>query len=122
MDALVITHGESEGMGNLGGWLTSEGLSLAVVSPWRGDPLPASLEGYAALVVMGGPQQAYDDTSAPWLPKTKSLLKEAVVTGIPTFAVCLGGQLLAEACGGSVRPGSLGPEVGARLLTKRDLA
>lgn len=120
--ALVITHTESEDPGHLGRWLPSEGLGLQVVEPWRGDALPQSLEGYDALVVMGGPQQAYDDSSAPWLRQTKDLLRSAVGASLPTFGVCLGAQLLAEATGGRVIEGPDGPELGAKLVAKRDLA
>jgi GMP synthase-like glutamine amidotransferase len=120
--ALVITHTESEGPGLLGTWLPEEGLALEVVEPWRGDALPSSLAGYQALVVMGGPQQAYDDTSAPWLRRTKDLLRTAVAQVIPTMGVCLGAQLLAEAAGGQVKPGENGPELGAMLVAKRDAA
>lgn len=118
---LCITHTESEHLGHLGTWLSEEGLDLHVVEPWRGDDLP-SLDGYAALVVMGGPQQAYDDTSAPWLRDTKALLRSAVAAELPTFGVCLGAQLLAEATGGCVEPGEHGPEVGAKLVARRDAA
>lgn len=122
MRALVVTHVASEGPGLIASWFADEGLSVEVAAPWRGDPVPASLDGYRALVVMGGPQQAYDDTSAPWLPAVKDLLRSAVAQGIPTFAVCLGAQLLAEAYGGSVAVGERGPELGARLVSKRDVA
>lgn len=120
--ALVLTHVASEGPGHLATWLPEEGLDLVLVEPWRGDAVPESLSGFDALVVMGGPQQAYDDASASWLPATKALLREAVATGVPTFAVCLGAQLLAEACGGCVEPGAAGPELGARLVGKRDIS
>jgi GMP synthase-like glutamine amidotransferase len=122
VSALVITHTESEDPGHLSTWLPEAGLDLEVVSPWLGEPLPPSLDGYDALVVMGGPQQAYDDGSAAWLARTKELLQEAVAAGLPTFGVCLGAQLLAEACGGRVEPGADGPELGARLVAKRDIA
>jgi len=122
MVALVITHTESEDPGLIGTWLPEAGLGLDVVEPWRGDDLPDSLDGFDALVVMGGPQQAYDDSSAPWLRHTKQLLRTAVAQGIPTFAVCLGAQLLAEAAGGQVKPGEHGPELGAKLVAKRDVA
>jgi GMP synthase-like glutamine amidotransferase len=36
--------------------------------------------------------------------------------------VCLGAQLLAEACGGRVERGSEGPELGSALVAKRDIA
>lgn len=122
MPALVITHTESEDPGLLGTWLPEEGLDLQVVSPWLGEELPTSLDGFDALVVMGGPQQAYDDGSAPWLAEVKALLRKAVADDLPTFGVCLGAQLLAEACGGRVEPGESGPELGSHLVAKRDAA
>jgi GMP synthase-like glutamine amidotransferase len=122
MSALVITHTESEDPGHLTRWLPEAGLGLEVVEPWRGDAVPTSLDGYEALVVMGGPQQAYDDRSAPWLRATKELMRTAVATKLPTFGICLGAQLLAEATGGRVVEGDEGPEIGVKLVAKRDLA
>ena len=49
----------------LGEWLPEAGLDLAVVRAHAGEALPADLDGYAALVVLGGGQHAYrrpDDT------------------------------------------------------------
>ena len=120
--ALVITHSASEGVGNVGVWLEGSGVELHVVEPWAGDELPAGLEEHDALVVMGGPQQAYDDDSAPWLRATKALLRKATAEGVPTLGICLGGQLLAEATGGRVEKGAEGVEAGARLVAKRDAA
>ncbi len=120
--ALVVTHSASEGVGNLGNWLEDSGLELEVVEPWDGEQLPSDPTSYDALVVMGGPQKAYDDTSAPWLRATKDLLRAAVGSGVPTLGICLGAQLLAEATGGRVEKGSKGVEAGARLVAKRDAA
>ena len=120
--ALVVTHSADETPGTLEEWLPAAGLELDVVAPWRGDALPERVTDHAALVVMGGPQQAYDDTSAPWLRATKDLLRAAVVDDVPVLAVCLGAQLLAEALGGRVEKGADGVEAGARLVVKRDAA
>ena len=120
--ALVVTHSPTEGPGTLTEWLPAAGLELELVNPWAGEELPADLTGYDALVVMGGPQQAYDDGSAPWLPATKALLRTAVADRVPTLGICLGGQLLAEATGGRVAKGADGVEAGARLVAKRDAA
>ncbi len=120
--ALVITHSATEGVGNVGPWLSEAGLDLVTVEPWAGDGLPADLSSYDALVVMGGPQQAYDDSSAPWLPATKELLRKAVDGSVPTLGICLGAQLLAEATGGRVEKGAAGIEAGPRLVAKRDAA
>lgn len=120
--ALVITHTASESPGTLAEWLPAAGVELDVLEPWNGDPLPERLGDSDALVVMGGPQQAYDDRSAPWLRQTKELLRAAVAADLPVLGICLGAQLLAEAAGGRVRPGDDGPELGARLVAKRDAA
>ena len=120
--ALVVTHSPSEGVGNVGTWLQAAGVELVVVEPWDGDAVPEDPTQYDAVVVMGGPQQAYDDGSAPWLRATKDLLRKAVGERVPTLGICLGGQLLAEATGGRVEKGAEGVEAGARLVAKRDAA
>ena len=120
--ALVVTHSPSEGPGTLATWLPAAGLELEIVAPWDGEPLPSDPTAYDALVVLGGPQQAYDDSSAPWLPATKDLLRAAVAQSVPTLGICLGAQLLAEALGGRVEKGADGVEAGARLVAKRDAA
>lgn len=119
---LVVTHSASEGVGNVGPWLEAAGVELETVEPWDGDEIPDEPREYDALVVMGGPQQAYDDSSAPWLRATKDLLRRAVAESVPTLGICLGGQLLAEATGGRVAKGAEGVEAGARLVAKRDAA
>jgi GMP synthase-like glutamine amidotransferase len=119
--ALVITHTPAESPGTLSEWLPAAGVELDVVAPWDGDALPDRVDT-DALVVMGGPQQAYDDASASWLRQTKELMRAATRDGLPVLGICLGGQLLAEAMGGRVAPGADGPELGARLVSKRDAA
>ena len=49
-------------------------------------------------------------------------LRKAVRGQVPTLAVCLGAQLLATAHGGTVAPGANGPEIGPRLVARRDAA
>jgi len=121
---LVLQHSPGEGPALLGQWLQEAGLTLDIVRAYDGDAVPATAEGLAALLVLGGPMSAYDDEtgrpSAPWIPATKALLRDAVRTNLPTLGVCLGGQLLAEACGGRVRRGEAGPEIGPGLVSKRD--
>lgn len=116
--ALVVTHAESVPLGTLADWLPAAGMRLDLVEPWAGDTMPDRMTSHHALVIMGGPQQAFDDDSARWLRATKSLIAKAVEDGVPVLGICLGAQLLAEATGGKVQPGSRGPEFGATSLSR----
>jgi len=110
----------------LGEWLTDAGLELVVVRAHAGDPVPASLDGYAALVVLGGDQHVYPgpagEPGAAWFADLEALLRTAVRERVPTLGVCLGAQLLATAHVGTVAPAPAGPEIGAELVAKRDVA
>lgn len=119
---LVIEHDPVAPIGRLGYWLREAGAELTFCRPYAGDPIPPALTGYDALISMGGKMGARDDDAAPWLPATRRLLASAVSSATPTLGVCLGGQLLAAATGGTVRVGADGPEIGAYLTAKRDAA
>jgi GMP synthase-like glutamine amidotransferase len=124
--ALVIENDPTDDLRRLGGWLSDAGLDLAICSPYAGDEIPGDLAGYDALVVLGGEQHAYPDADgepgAPWFPAVESLLRKAVRTKVATLGVCLGGQLLASAHAGTVALAAAGPEIGARLVARRDAA
>jgi GMP synthase-like glutamine amidotransferase len=109
---LVVQHEASTGPGRVGEWLTDAGLELDVCHPYAGDPVPASAAEADALLVLGGAMGPDEDVRFPWLPATRDLLAAAVSEGVPTFGICLGAELLAVACGGEVRRGVAGPELG----------
>ncbi|MEH1011666.1 type 1 glutamine amidotransferase [Micromonospora sp. CPCC 206060] len=124
--ALVIENDPTDDPRRLGEWLTEAGLELHVLRAHAGDELPADLDGYAALVVLGGEQQPYpypDGTpGAPWFPALEGLLRKAVRHRVPTLGVCLGAQLLATSHAGEVERSAAGPEVGPAVVGRRDAA
>jgi GMP synthase-like glutamine amidotransferase len=124
--ALVVENDPTDDLRRLGDWLTEAGLELTVVRPHAGDALPETLDDFLALIVLGGDQNAYPDPAgvpgAPWFPALEGLLRKAVRGRVPTLAVCLGGQLLAQAHGGLVERSTSGPEIGPGLVGKRDAA
>jgi len=118
---LVLENADDAPVARLGDWLTAAGAKLDVRRLESGDAVPASLDGYAAVVVLGGGMNAYDDQRAPYLPEVRQRLADALAAQVPVFAVCLGAQLLAVAAGGRVSLGSA-PEYGAQLVAKRQAA
>jgi GMP synthase (glutamine-hydrolysing) len=120
---LVVVPSETDPPARLGDWLRAAGMELDERHLGTGDVLPATLDGIDGMVVLGGPQSAMDDAeTSPELVGVRALLAEALAADLPTLAVCLGAQLLAQVGGGRVRVGIDGPEVGATLVAKRDAA
>jgi GMP synthase-like glutamine amidotransferase len=124
--ALVIENDPTDDVRRLGEWLTEAELELSVLRPHAGDALPEALDGYAALIVLGGDQSAYPNAAgepgAAWFPAVEALLRKAVRHRLPALGVCLGAQLLAVAHGGVVERSTSGPEVGPALVGRRDAA
>ena len=120
---LVVVPSETDPPARLGGWLRDAGLELDERHLGTGDELPGDLTEHDGLLVLGGPQSSLDDAeTSPELVGVRHLLAQAVAADVPTLAICLGAQLLAQAGGGTTRRGVEGPEVGATLVAKRDAA
>ena len=122
----MIENDPTDDARRLGEWLADAGLQLDVRRAHAGDQLPEDLEEHVALVVLGGEQDAFGDgegtPGAPWFPQIEGLLRKAVRHRVPALAICLGGQLLAQAHGGTVERSSQGPEIGPGLVARRDAA
>ncbi|MGH2949517.1 MAG: type 1 glutamine amidotransferase, partial [Solirubrobacteraceae bacterium] len=66
-----------------------------------GDPLPG-VDEVDGIMAFGGEQSVLDIERDPLLAAEADLLRSAVEDRVPVLGVCLGGQLLAHALGGSV--------------------
>ncbi len=103
---LVFQHVPFEPLGTLDPQLKRAGFRIRYVNFAR-DPLQKpSLEGYAGLVVLGGPMNADDTDNYPNLATEVELIKEALDRDMQVLGICLGAQLLARALGGQVREGT----------------
>lgn len=117
---LVIENDPEDSVARLGQWLTEAGVDLHELRPYRGEAVPETLDGYAGLIVLGGYQHTY--RPEPWFGAVEALLRKAVRYRTPTLGICLGGQLLATAHGGTVEASPSGPEIGPKLVARRDAA
>jgi GMP synthase-like glutamine amidotransferase len=92
----------------VGEWLAEQGVRVKVVRACFGDDVPDAVpDGVHGVLPLGGAMGANDDGVAPWLPAERALLRDAVDRGVPVLGLCLGGQLLAAATGGSVELGDV---------------
>jgi len=110
MRALVCQTQEMVPIGTLGGVLAASGVETTI---WRADreAAPLSLDGFGAVIALGGAANPDEDDRYPWLEDERRLLRLALEGGLPTLGLCLGAQLLAQVGGGEVR--RLGrPEIG----------
>jgi GMP synthase (glutamine-hydrolysing) len=115
---LVIEHESGAGLSLIEAALP---IRTRVIRPYLGDPIPAAddqhgLAEHCGLIVLGGEMGAWDDDVAAWLPATRRLIADAVRGQVPMLGICLGAQLLAAACGGTVETGPA-PEIGLKSVT-----
>lgn len=111
MRFLVFQHIDVEHPGVLRDFMAADGIDWDAVELDAGEEIPP-LDGYDALIVMGGPMDVWQENEHPWLVAEKAAVREAVAErGLPYLGICLGHQLLADALGGEVGPME-GSEVG----------
>jgi GMP synthase (glutamine-hydrolysing) len=104
MDAkvLILKHAEDEGPGLLGDLFRAEGWEIEVIALHKGEPVPTHLDGYGALIILGGPMNVHEEDAYPFLREEGRLIMKALIEEVPLLGICLGAQLLAKTCGGAV--------------------
>lgn len=84
---------------------------LQVTRPVLGEVAPP-VDQVTGVIVLGGPQSAYDEAAHPYLAAEKSYIAAAHAAAVPTLAICLGSHLAAAALGGEAYAGASGLEFG----------
>lgn len=116
---LVVQPDASDPLCAFEGWLTEAGIVTTVVHAYAGEAVPADLDA-DGLIVLGGEMSSLDDAGFPWLEDIRALMRRADELGRPSLGICLGGQLMAQAFGGSTAVGSAGLEAGIVDIALRE--
>lgn len=102
---VIFRASSSEGPGYFASYLDRRGIAWQVVKLDAGEAVPRDARRYSGLVFMGGPMSVNDDL--PWIAPALELARDAVRKDVPLLGHCLGGQLMAKALGGVVRPNAV---------------
>ncbi|HEX6714487.1 MAG TPA: type 1 glutamine amidotransferase [Thermoleophilaceae bacterium] len=97
----VLHHLDKNFLGEAADPIRAAGLELDERDLKRGDPLPEPGEA-DAILSLGGDQSVCDIAQYDYLLAEAEYLREEAERGTPILGVCLGGQLLAHALGGTV--------------------
>ncbi|MRG96446.1 glutamine amidotransferase [Polyangium spumosum] len=97
-------------------------ITSAIGDAWSGgyatfdarEDAPPDLREAAAIVITGSAANVPD--REPWMLAAESFLRDVVGLGVPTFGICFGHQILAQALGGEVQRNPRGREIGTRAI------
>jgi GMP synthase-like glutamine amidotransferase len=98
----IFRASRSEGPAYFASYLDRRSIAWQLLPLDEGAPVPRDARLFSGLVFMGGAMSVNDDL--PWIAPVLELMREAVRKDVPVLGHCLGGQLMARAFGGSVRP------------------
>jgi len=72
-----LEHAKEEGAGKIAEWAARRGHTIRAVRLDLGQELP-NIESFDFLVMMGGAMNVYEYRSYPWLPRERTLVKQAI--------------------------------------------
>ena len=99
---LIIQNDAHEGAGLLATLAAERGQPVVQWLGWEIDHVGLKVDDYAALVLLGGAQGAYETDVYPYLQGEIDLCRHFIAQDKPVLGFCLGAQLLAVALGGTV--------------------
>ncbi|HVN65349.1 MAG TPA: type 1 glutamine amidotransferase [Methanomicrobiales archaeon] len=103
-EVAIFQHMEIEGAGIFPDLLASRGVPAEVHRLDETGEAPAGID--TPLIIMGGAMSVHDEREYPFLAGEKEIIRRYIREGRPVIGICLGAQLIADAAGARVYPGT----------------
>ncbi len=125
MRVLLISHEPQAAPGRIGRVLAERGidthLHVVLENPSEPDTDFPDPREFDAVIAFGSFANAHDPKARVWVKPEVDYIRQLVDAATPYLGVCFGGQLLAEALGGSVVPaGAQASEIGLVTFDDED--
>ncbi|HEY8276593.1 MAG TPA: type 1 glutamine amidotransferase [Methyloceanibacter sp.] len=119
MNIIILQHIAVETPGVFLDFFREDGFRWTTVQLDEGQTVP-ELDPFDLMVVMGGPQDVWQEDQYPWFREEKAVIRKFVIEmRRPYLGFCLGHQLLADATGGTVGLAK-SPEVGVLTVSSTE--
>jgi GMP synthase (glutamine-hydrolysing) len=101
---IAIRHVAFEDLGSFVSVLRARGFDIRYVEAATEDLSALPVAAPDPLFILGGPIGAYEEALYPFLGAELAFIAQRLAAKLPTFGICLGAQLMAQALGARVYP------------------
>lgn len=101
---LLVSHNPPPMTDRAFDWVRANGFVPDARYPFRGDPLPTSIEDYAGSVIYGGRFNSDAVDQHPFLRDEYGWIDRSLAAGLPMLGLCLGAQMIARHLGADTGP------------------
>ena len=101
-EIVVFQHDPFEDLGFFADVMEQQKANYRVVRLFHGEMPAEDWERLRALVILGGPMSAHEESGYPFLRWEKTIIRAAIGEGVPILGICLGAQLIAAALGTAI--------------------
>jgi len=99
---MVFQHVPYEPLGTLDPLIRSHRHRIRYINFGREPHATPSIDGYDALIILGGPMNIGQEENYPHLTVEKEVIRQAIKRDLPILGICLGAQLIASALNAKV--------------------